>query len=212
MRFSSRKILPYCRGKSWSWSSSCFLVDPPLFLIGPGFNIGRRGPVKTRHDQRIELRGRSGHALWGEQITRNLPDRKLVERHIRVHRADHPIAIRPDIAEVIALKPVRVGIPREVEPWPRPTFAILRRSEQAIHDPLVRGITGVSEKRSQRVGRRRQTNEIQRHPPQPAGAPRIRRRREALLSSRASTKRSIGFRTPRVASPSSGTAGRSGLI
>src|SRR5690242_14771903 len=68
----------------------------------------------------------------GQQITGELLDRELIERHVRIDRVDHPIAVRPDRTIAVLLVAIRVGVAREVEPLARPTLAILRRGKKAV--------------------------------------------------------------------------------
>ena len=74
-------------------------------------------------------------AVARKQIAGELLANELGERLVLVERAYHVVAISPRIfIRQIVLQSVRVGIARNVEPVPAPTFAKLRRREQPIHD------------------------------------------------------------------------------
>ena len=73
-----------------------------------------------------------------QHVAGDLLDRELVERQVAVERVDHPVAILPDAAPVVFLVSVRVGVAREIQPRPRPPFAVVRRGQQPIDDPVVR--------------------------------------------------------------------------
>ena len=115
------------------------LVDAALLLVGAGLYVGRRRAVEARGDEGI------GIFLWvslGQEITGELHDGELVEGEVGVHRADDPIAIGPEIAQIIALKTVGVGVAREIEPRTCPAFAVMGRGEEAVHDARVGGLAG----------------------------------------------------------------------
>ena len=113
-------------------------------------------------------------------ITRQLFNRELVVRHVRVDRVHHPVSPRPHRALGIALKAIRVRVPRHIEPVPRPAFAIARRGQQPVDEPLVSVGRAVGEKRVQLGRRRRYTRQLEGHPPQQRLARRLGRRREVF--------------------------------
>ena len=61
----------------------------------------------------VDARGMTGKLLDGE----------LVEGHVRVERVDDPVAPGPDVAQVIALEAVGVGVAGEIKPGARPADA-----------------------------------------------------------------------------------------
>ena len=91
-------------------------------------------------DHRVAMKT-SGHALRQcgarQHVAGDLFDGELIERHVVVDGADHPVSPRPDGSRAILLITVRVGITREVEPRRRPMLAVLRPVEQSIHQSLV---------------------------------------------------------------------------
>ena len=115
------------------------LVDAALLLVGAGLDISGRRAVEARGDEGI------GIFLWvslGQEITGELHDGELVEGEVGVHRADDPIAIGPEIAQIIALKTVGVGVAREIEPRTCPAFAVMGRGEEAVDGARVSGLAG----------------------------------------------------------------------
>ena len=65
---------------------------------------------------------------------------------------------------------MRVGVADDIQPMLRPALAVARRGQQPLNDSLVGIGALVCEKRSDFCGRRRQSNEIERYPPQPRQA------------------------------------------
>ena len=74
----------------------------------------------------------------GQQIAGKLFDRELVERQVPIERLDHPLAIGPDLAEIIEVNAVRVGVAGDVEPVAAPVLAPLRRFQKMIDQPRIR--------------------------------------------------------------------------
>ena len=124
-----------------------FLNDAPLFVL------------------RVESVERGGHALRlrrvGEQIARELPCGKLVERQVVVEGGDHPVAVRPRRTKAIHLIAVRVGIPRQIEPLGRHPLTVARRLEQPVDHPFIRLRRRVLHERFDFTRRRRQSGEIE---------------------------------------------------
>ncbi len=126
--------------------------DPPVaFGFGHFFvadQIPRAGGQEAEgHDsvERVRVEGIARDLLFDE------PGIGL----IRVQGADDVIAIRPGVgSRLILVVAVRLAEMNDVEPMPRPAFAILRRREQAIDQPLIgRGIRVGDERLDLGVGR-----------------------------------------------------------
>ena len=96
-----------------------------------------------------------GRGIW-QKITRELPDRELIVRHVVVDRFHHPVTPGPHGAFGIALVAVAVGIARCVQPVPSPAFAEVWTGEEAFDD--------VGQVRLVRQVRRRESRQIQREP------------------------------------------------
>ena len=56
---------------------------------------------------------------------------------LRVEAPDHPVAIEPDVAGVVAVVADRVGVADHVEPADRHALAVVRAGEQAVDESLV---------------------------------------------------------------------------
>ena len=69
-----------------------------------------------------------------------------VVRLVLVERADHVVAVSPGIGAVeVVLEAVGVGVARNIEPVPAPTFAVVRRGEQPIDEAFpALGVIGRS--------------------------------------------------------------------
>ena len=102
----------------------------------------------------IELRRKPVATIWscvafGSRSPANLLDDELVVGQVAVERVDDPVAVEPDLARLVLLVAVAVGVAGRVEPVPRPALAVVRRGEQPV-DQLLVGVAG-----SCRRGRRR---------------------------------------------------------
>ena len=97
----------------------------------------------------------------GQQVAGDLTDGELVERHVGVQAADHPVAIRPDLTVAVLLIPVGVGVPGQVEPPPRPPFAIPRAGNESLDEFFIRVGRGIREECVQVCRRWRQPDEIE---------------------------------------------------
>ena len=123
-----------------------------------------------RHRACLHIRGRAAVEPGGnagvlrgtrQQVTGDLVDRELIKRHVCVKGIHHPVAIRPEVAEIVPLVPVGVGVAGEIEPHPCPPHAKLFAREEPVDEPSV-GIGGaVSEKRGHRFRAGRQTGQIE---------------------------------------------------
>src|SRR5690606_6736754 len=98
-----------------------------------GLDIARSTTVETTGDL-------LGFGRVGQQIACQLFEGELVERHISVEGPNHPVAIGPQLAQVVSLKTVRVGIARGIEPGARPLLSILRRRQEFVHEVLNRSL------------------------------------------------------------------------
>ena len=162
----------------------------------------------------IEFRRKPVATTWswvasGQQVAGDLLDDEPVVGQVAVEGVDDPVAIEPDVPRLVLLEAVGVGVPGRVEPVPAPALAVVRARQQAVDQPSRR--------------RRRDGRRGTRRPPRSSAAGRSGRGSgggsgstrsasgEGLspsASSRARTKRSIGFRTQ----PRRATAGRAGRV
>ncbi len=122
-------------------------VDAPLF-------VEHRVAVKARGDP-------IGNGGTGQHVAGELLDRELVERHPRVDRRNHPVAIRPDRTHAVFFVSVRVGVAGQIQPVPGPAFAVVRRGQQPIDEPLVGVGRPIVDERVGLFGRRREADEIE---------------------------------------------------
>ena len=72
-----------------------------------------------------------------QEVARQLLDGKLVKGLIRIKRSNEIVAISPNHAERIIGIARGIGIPRLIEPKPRPVFAKSIFREQAINQAFV---------------------------------------------------------------------------
>ena len=115
-----------------------------------------------------------------QHVAGELLGRELIEGHVEIERLDHPVAVLPHRAQRVLLVPVRVCVPRQVEPWTRPTLAVMGRCEEAIDDSLVRVRCAVGHERVELLWCRRQTDEVQGHAAQQPLLRRFRGWRQAF--------------------------------
>ena len=130
-----------------------------LLVVGAALAVRHRVAVKTRRHSLILRR-------IGQEIAGDLLDGELIERQVAVEGGDHPVAIRPHRPAVVFFKPLRVCIPREIEPRTRPALAIRRRRQQAIDDLFKSIRRDIGEEGIHLRERRRQPGEVERHAPQ----------------------------------------------
>ncbi len=92
--------------------------DAKLLVVHAPFLVDERVTMKTRGDPLFARR-------VGQKIAGQLLDRELIEGHVRVERANHPIAIRPHHANRVDRIPVRVRVARLIQPMSAPTLAVV---------------------------------------------------------------------------------------
>ena len=56
---------------------------------------------------------------------------------ITIERVDHPVAEHPDLPGAVDVVAIGIGIASLVQPVPAPTFSIMRRSQQPVHQSLI---------------------------------------------------------------------------
>ena len=105
----------------------------------------------------IELRRKPVATTWscvasGQQVAGDLLDDELVVGQVAVEGADDPVAIEPDLARLVLLVAVGIGITRGIEPEPSPALAVMRRVEQPV-DELGVGVGAACRPRRRRPRR-----------------------------------------------------------
>lgn len=174
----------------WPVDAVDHLIGARLLGVGARLDVGHRATVEPGGD--LLLLG-----SVGQQVAGKLLDGELVERHVGVQRLDHPIAEGPNLPQVVALETVRIGVPRQVEPRPRPALAELRRRQQPIDQFVVGFGTLVRRERGNLVRRRRQPNQVQRDAANERRTFRLRRRRQPFFIEPTKHKRINGIGDPR---------------
>ena len=140
-----------------------------------------RAPLVVR--ERVAVEG-GGHPVVdggiGQEVAGDLPDRELVERHVGVERADHPVAPAPDRPRRVVGVPRAVGVAGEVEPLAGHVLAVAVVGEEPIDEPLDGVGRRVGHEGIDLIGRRRQAREVEREPPGERGPVGLGLRREPL--------------------------------
>ena len=111
-------------------------METELERIDPALFIEHGVPVETGGDALVS-RG------VGQEVPRELFQSELVEGHVGIERADHPIAPRPDASSAILFVPVGVGVPGQIHPATAPAFTVARGSQELIHPVFVACVAGV---------------------------------------------------------------------
>ena len=133
-------------------------LDEPLLGDQSSLTVEPVVPVETGGDNVVARGARqhvSGELLHGE----------LIEPHVGIERADHPVAPRPVGAAGVGLKAVAVGIAGGVEPFQSHPLAEVLTGEELLHILLV-GVGSRVGHEGIDIGRQwRQSGEIERQPP-----------------------------------------------
>ena len=142
-------------GESEPCSCRCTrAIDDILHVIllrnRPAFEVDHVVAVESARDFLFERR-------VGKQVASQLLDRELVERHVAVEGANHPIAPRPDLAQAVDVKAMGIGVTRQIEPLHRHSLAVVQRLQQLVHSLFVCVCRRVSYKRIHFGGNWRQT-------------------------------------------------------
>ena len=128
------------------------LVDRPPLGVGEGVAVeGGGDPV--------------GGGGLGQEVAPQLPDGELVEGHVVVAGADHPVAEAPDLARHVGGVPTAVGIARQVEPLPRRMLAGTGMGEEPVHQPFHGSGRPVGHEGIDFLGRQRQAGQVERQAP-----------------------------------------------
>ena len=140
-----------------------------------------------------------------EEVAADLFDRELVEGLVRLERAQHPIAVGVDVAGVVDVDAVRVGVAHRVEPVAGHLLGMLIGLEQAF-DGLREGVgRAVGEEGLGLLRRRRQAGQVEVEAAEQAGLVLRGVRLEALLGELGDDERIEGR-----LGPAGGVRGRGG--
>ena len=112
----------------------------------------------------------------GQEVAGHLLDGELVKRHVPVEGVDDPIAVRPNRARQIFFIAIGICVTRYIQPLAGPAFAIVRRSQQSIHNLVVGIRAAVREIVVDLLQRGRKADKIKAQTPDKSGAIRFRRR------------------------------------
>jgi hypothetical protein len=104
--------------------------DAIFLVVGSALVVGHRVAMEGGGDEL--LFAGSFVLIPREQVPRELLARELIEGHVRLERADDPVAVAPHRAMTIGLVSRRVGEARLVEPPARHVLRVVRRSEQLL--------------------------------------------------------------------------------
>src|SRR5215469_4162313 len=133
-------------------------VYAQLFWNGATFIAADPQAHITARDQGIEC-------LHRHQVAGDLLNGELIERLVHVEGADHVIAVWPDVAAVVEMEAVGIGIASVVEPIPCALLAKSRARQQSINHLFVCIGRRVAYKCPILVWRRQQPRDIQGDPP-----------------------------------------------
>ena len=127
----------------------------------------------------IELRRKPVATTWSwrrarQQVAGDLLDDELVVGQVAVEGVDDPVAVEADLARLVLLVAVGVGVAGGVEPDPAPALAVVRRVQQPI-DQLSEGVAASNRlemSSSEKLGRK--PDEVEEHPLEQRGRFRLR--------------------------------------
>ena len=133
-----------------------------------------------------------------EHVACNLLPEKNVVRLVLVECFDDVVAISPCIrTKLVALETVRVGVVRNIQPVPRPAFAVTRAGKKFIHEHRVGVGSWIVHKRLHALRRGRQPKQIKGKPADQRASVRLRGPIKSGLEQRLSDKIiDVGFFRP----------------
>ena len=113
--------------------------------------------------RQAEPRGRAGRFVLGERfIAGQLPQDKLVIRHVGIERGDHPVAVAPGVAaNLVVFEAVGLCKAGQIKPVLRRTLAKTRRVQQAVDKLRHRIRPFIQNKLINLPGCRRQPRQIE---------------------------------------------------
>jgi hypothetical protein len=135
------------------------------------FVVGERVAVEAGGDLVVERGAR-------QQVAGDLPDRKAIEGHVGIERADHPVPPAPDRARVVLGVAGRVGVAGEIQPLPRLVLAVTVVGEESVDEPLDGVGRAIGDEGIDLLGRGRQAHEVGVEPADERGPIGLGRRRE----------------------------------
>ena len=135
-----------------------------LLVEGPGGIVLRAEAQVAGGDEGVLL-GFILRRAFEQFVARELFANELVERLVRIERADDVVTKAPCLGpELIPVETVAVAVADHVQPEPGLMLAVARRGEELIHEAFVGVGTPVVQKRRQFFRRRRQAGEIKVEP------------------------------------------------
>ena len=129
-----------------------------------------------------EPRGDDSFGIIGEEhVAGNLLLDEALIGLVRIERADDVVAIRPGVIPAFVLVvAVCVAVVHDIQPVAAPAFAITRRSQQPVNEPLVGAGATIVDEIIHLFGCRRQAMQIESHAPNERAPVGRGRRLEAL--------------------------------
>ncbi|GIT28931.1 MAG: hypothetical protein Ct9H300mP1_09770 [Planctomycetaceae bacterium] len=146
----------------------------------------------------MQSQGRQGLAVLRKQLVRSdlfvdEPGKRLVA----IQRLDHPVTIPPGMrSRIVVLESVTVGVTDNIQPVLGPTVAIVRKSEQAVHQPCPRVGACVGKELVDLNSGRRKPEKVQVEPPEQRPPRSAWRERETRRLERFQDERIDGVRHP----------------
>ncbi len=133
-----------------------------------GALLGGQHRIGTLHQVHRPADKKSRRLVRAERVAGQLFADEFVIGQISVERTDHVVAVRPRVgARLIHFEPVALRKAHDVQPMPRPAFAISRRGEKFVDEPLDGVRRRIRHERVDFFRRRRQPDHIEIHAPNP---------------------------------------------
>ena len=114
-------------------------VEDQVFLVDCAALVGRDvAAIEAAGNAAVEnVFGTGIGTVIVDEITGELPNRKLVKRHVFIEGIDHPLPVAPHLAKVVVMNAVGIGIPSVVEPEAATVFAPFRTRQQHLDKTFV---------------------------------------------------------------------------
>ena len=100
-----------------------------------------------------------------KDITGQLQSDEFIIRQVTIQSVDHPVSIRPEVvARFVVFEAVAFAKSSDIQPVPRPAFAIVRRRQQTVDEIFVGLVGWICQEFRNLLGSGRKSEQIETQP------------------------------------------------